>query len=81
MAIYLIVVNSISFIFTGIDKYFAIKRKMRIDEKTLFLLSFLGGFLGSIVAMCLFHHKTKKIKFYLVNFISALIWILLIIHG
>lgn len=81
MSIYLIVINIISFTFTGMDKYFAIKRMMRIEEKLLFLLSILGGFLGSLLGMYLFHHKTKKIKFYLVNFLSMIVWILITCFG
>jgi len=41
------------------DKKRAIQKKYRIPEKTLFLISFIGGSLGTWLGMFLFHHKTK----------------------
>lgn len=58
--IYLVLINLISFILFFIDKQKAKKDKWRIKERTLHISSFLGGVLGSITAMILFHHKTKK---------------------
>lgn len=43
----------------GIDKWKARKQAWRIPEKTLFLISILGGSIGSIAGMYTFHHKTK----------------------
>ncbi|VYU05977.1 DUF1294 domain-containing protein [Clostridium tertium] len=60
---YLIIINIISFITIYIDKKKAIKRKWRIKESTLFLLSFIGGSIGTLVGMYTFRHKTKHIKF------------------
>ena len=57
---YLIIINIISFILFGIDKYNAIKHNYRISEKTLFTISILGGSIGSIIGMKVFRHKTKK---------------------
>ncbi len=78
MKLYLIIINIISFICYGIDKYRSIKNKFRISEKSLFILSFLGGMIGSIIGMRLFHHKTKKYYFYIVNILSLIIWIFII---
>lgn len=72
---YFLLINIISFLFYGIDKYNAIKGKWRIRENTLFSLSFLGGVIGSITGTLLFHHKTKKLKFRILNFISLILWI------
>ncbi|WP_442872286.1 DUF1294 domain-containing protein [Anaerocolumna sp. AGMB13020] len=47
----------------GLDKYKARKRLWRIKESTLFLTSVIGGSLGSLLGMFLFHHKTKHTKF------------------
>ena len=60
---YLIFINIISFLTIFIDKKKAIKRKWRIKESTLFLLSFIGGSLGVILGIYSFRHKTKHIKF------------------
>lgn len=72
---YFLLINIISFLFYGIDKYNAIKGKWRIRENTLISLSFLGGVIGSITGTLLFHHKTKKLKFRILNFISLILWI------
>lgn len=78
MGIYLLIINIFSLIFYGIDKYLAIKKKFRISEYQLFLVSFLGGALGSIVGMLLFHHKTRKIKFWIFNLICLTLWCLIL---
>ena len=75
MGIYLFSINTISFILMGIDKYCAIKNKWRISEATLLTLSLVGGALGSLLGMMLFHHKTKKLKFQILIPISILILI------
>jgi uncharacterized membrane protein YsdA (DUF1294 family) len=45
------------------DKRKARHNKWRIAEKNLFILAFAGGALGIYIAMNLFRHKTKKLKF------------------
>ncbi len=57
--IYLIVINLISFTLMGVDKSRAKKRAWRIPESTLFVLALIGGSIGSIAGMHLFHHKTR----------------------
>lgn len=61
--LYLISINLISFIIMYIDKQKAIKRRFRISEKNLFLLSILGGSLGMFIGMHTFRHKTKHLQF------------------
>lgn len=61
--IYFAAINLISFVMFFVDKQKAKRDKWRIEEKTLHLTSFLGGTLGSIAAMMLFHHKTRKPAF------------------
>lgn len=63
--IYLIAVNIIAFAVYGIDKYKAVHKKWRIPESTLILLAAMGGSLGALLSMILFHHKTKHPKFYI----------------
>ncbi len=61
--IYLIIINVITFITYGVDKRKAINRSYRISIVTLLLLAFVGGSIGALCGMYLFHHKTKKIYF------------------
>ena len=46
-----------------IDKRKAEKGKWRIPEKTLFIITALGGGIGTITGMYVFHHKTRKLQF------------------
>lgn len=57
--LYLLIINFYAFSLMGIDKQRAIRHKWRISEKNLFLSALLGGSIGSIFGMYLFHHKTK----------------------
>ena len=56
---YLMVANIVGFALMGIDKKRAKRGAWRIPEKTLFLVSALGGSIGTWVGMYFFHHKTK----------------------
>lgn len=56
---YLIIINLLGFAIMGIDKEKAKRKAWRIPEKTFFLVSFLGGSLGSFLGMRVFRHKTK----------------------
>ena len=57
--LYVAAVNVISFIVMGVDKRRAVKRDFRVPESTLFVLAIIGGSIGSIAGMHLFHHKTR----------------------
>lgn len=46
-----------------LDKRKAIKGSWRIPEKTLFIITALGGGIGTIAGMYTFRHKTQKIQF------------------
>lgn len=60
---YLIFINIIAFITYGLDKSKAKKGAWRIPEYTLLMLAVIGGSIGAVFGMNIFHHKTKKIKF------------------
>lgn len=77
---YLIIINILLFILMGIDKFNSIKKKTRIPEKVLLSLSLLGGSIGGILGMLIFHHKTKKLKFKILFPLFLLINILIIIY-
>lgn len=61
--IYFIVINIIGFLIMYIDKQKAKKGKWRIPEKVLFIITALGGGIGTIAGMYTFRHKTQKIAF------------------
>lgn len=61
--IYLVLMNLAAFTAMGVDKSKAKRRAWRIPEKTLFLLSLLGGSIGSLAGMYIFRHKTRHLKF------------------
>ena len=60
---YLIILNIVGFVIMGIDKNKAKNREWRIKERTLFLISFIGGSAGTLIGMYFFRHKTKHIYF------------------
>ena len=59
LAVYLLAVNLAAFVLYGADKRRAKQGTWRIPEKTLFLLPLLGGSIGALLGMRVFHHKTK----------------------
>lgn len=65
MLIYLLIINAITFLVYGIDKLKAKKSKWRIPESTLIFLAAVGGSIGALLGMWVFHHKTKKPKFFI----------------
>lgn len=60
LIIYLLVINVVAFLIFGWDKLQARKNRWRISERTLFLSALLGGGLGGIAGMKVWHHKTRK---------------------
>lgn len=56
---YLLVINVVTFFVYGADKRKAKKDKWRVPERTLFLLAIIGGSIGALAGMYVFHHKTK----------------------
>jgi len=62
---YLMIMNLVTFVLMGIDKYKARKYRWRIQERSFILLSLLGGALGSIMGMVVFRHKTQHKSFYI----------------
>lgn len=69
--------NILTFSLYGIDKRKAIKGQWRISERMLLAFALLGGSIGAILAMMIFHHKTKHWKFILLIPLFLLIHIFL----
>ena len=61
---YLIVINIVTFLVYGIDKWKAKQGSWRISEATLLILAVIGGSIGALLGMKIWHHKTmhKKLK-------------------
>ena len=60
-----LLLNAVSFLLFGLDKWKAKHGRWRIPESTLLLSAALGGSTGAFLGMKMFHHKTRKAKFYL----------------
>jgi len=56
---YILLINLFAFILYGIDKRKAIKHQWRISEKVLLCIAIIGGSIGALLGMILFHHKTR----------------------
>ena len=54
----LIVINVLTFVIYGIDKWKAKRAKWRIREAALLGLAVLGGSIGALLGMKVWHHKT-----------------------
>ena len=63
LLIWILAWTLIAFALMGIDKWKAKSESWRIPEKTLFLSAILGGSVGALAGMYLFHHKTKHLSF------------------
>lgn len=63
ICILFLVMNVISFILFGIDKYKAVHHKYRIPERILLGSCVIGGCIGGWAGMHVFHHKTLHTLF------------------
>ena len=74
-------INVLTFFVYGIDKWRAKQGRWRISEATLLMLAVIGGSIGALLGMRIWHHKTmhKKFKYgvplILLAHIALLIWI------
>ncbi|MBU0597021.1 DUF1294 domain-containing protein [Patescibacteria group bacterium] len=63
LLVYFVAINIVTFFYFGLDKRKARFGNRRIREKTLWILSLLGGSIGALAGMKFFRHKTKKTSF------------------
>ena len=68
LACYLLVMNRVAFLVFGLDKWKATRKVKneavrRVPERVLFLLALLGGSVGALLGMRVFHHKTLHRSF------------------
>lgn len=82
LPLWLSAMNLATFLLFGLDKVQARHGKSRVPERTLFLLSILGGSLGALAGMQLWRHKTQHdtfrigIPFILLLQSAAALWLL-----
>ncbi len=60
---YLLVINLVAFLAFGLDKWKAKRNAWRVKEATLTGLAVIGGSVGALLGMKVFHHKTLHKKF------------------
>jgi uncharacterized membrane protein YsdA (DUF1294 family) len=77
---YAVLVNIVTWILFGIDKWKAKRNKWRIPEATLLFFAVIGGSIGALCGMYLFHHKTKHKKFFIGVPLILLLQIAVIIY-
>ena len=63
LVVYLLAVNLLLFGLMGVDKYKAKHDRWRVRESTLFVCAVIGGSVGGILGMRMFHHKTLHTAF------------------
>jgi uncharacterized membrane protein YsdA (DUF1294 family) len=63
LATYAIIINAITYFLFSFDKRAAERGDSRIPEKTLLMVSALGGSVGAVMAQQRFRHKTQKQPF------------------
>ena len=61
--IYIVIINVVTLFIYGLDKSKAKAGQWRIPEAQLIFLAVIGGSVGALVGMKVFHHKTRKSKF------------------
>lgn len=63
LLIYLAAINLVAFLLYGIDKWKSRHDKWRVTEAKLIGIALLGGSVGALLGMKLWHHKTLHAKF------------------
>lgn len=60
---YLVILNVLTFLLYGIDKWKAKRSRWRIPESALLGMAAVGGSVGAWLGMRVWHHKTQHKKF------------------
>ncbi|WP_395683185.1 DUF1294 domain-containing protein [Dokdonella sp.] len=80
------VASAIAFVMYGIDKSAARSERSRTPENTLHLVGLCGGWPGALIAQDVFRHKSRKVEFQVVFWLSVVVnvalaaWLLLTGH-
>jgi len=79
LALYLVIINLITLLVWGYDKFSSMKNSSRVSEINLLLGVFLGGTLGGILGIFIFRHKISK-KSFLLKFFGVVVLQLIILR-
>ena len=63
LIVYFVAINVTKFLTFGIDKWKAKQGSWRVSEATLLGLAVIGGCIGALLGMRVWHHKTLHKKF------------------
>lgn len=63
LILYLVIISAVAFFAFGWDKLRSQLDARRVSERTLWLLTLLGGSVGALIGMHFFRHKTRKLSF------------------
>ena len=80
---YLVAINVVTFFVYGIDKWKTKRSRWRIPEAALLMLAAIGGSVGALLGMYVWHHKTlhKKFKYgvplILIAQVAVVVWIMI----
>ena len=74
--VFLLCISVVEFLLYGLDKKKAQAGMWRIKESTLLGLAVCGGAAGALLGMMIFHHKTRKWYFRVINAAGLLLQIL-----
>lgn len=74
MLFYLAIINIVTFLVYGLDKWKARNDQWRIPERTLLFLAFIGGGAGAWAGMEYFRHKTRHTSFRIIVPLCTILW-------
>ncbi|MCD8342418.1 MAG: DUF1294 domain-containing protein [Clostridiales bacterium] len=79
LPLYLAAANVVTFFLYGLDKSKARRGAWRISERTLLTAAFVGGCVGALLGMRVFHHKTRHRSFQILVPLSCVLWIVILV--
>lgn len=79
MLYYYLAINILAFILWGMDKHRAKTGQWRISERFLLGMALLGGGIGALAGMLVFHHKTRKPRFWVLVILACILHAYLIL--
>jgi len=79
LLLWLVVINVVTAIAYAWDKTQARRGGRRVPERRLFLLNFLGGFVGAWLVFFGMRHKTQHRSFRVVQSIATIAWVVILV--
>ena len=76
---WLLVINVATAAAYAYDKTAARRGARRIRERTLWIMNFLGGFIGAWTVFFVMRHKTQHRSFWIVQSLATVLWIAILL--